>query len=71
MECIELNWLCKLMKKVKSCQAAIVVLNWVKHGFSLWVSLKKSKAIMRSLCLNELMVKQVCEKEFDKLIFGR
>ena len=27
------------MKKVRSCQAAILVLKWVKHSFSLWVSL--------------------------------
>ena len=39
MECIELHWLCKHMKQVRSSQAAIVVLNWAKHGFSLWVSL--------------------------------
>ena len=39
MECIELNRLCKHMKKVRSSQAAIFVLNWVKHSFSLWVSL--------------------------------
>ena len=32
------NWLCKHMKKVRSSQAAILVLNWVKHSFSQWVS---------------------------------
>ena len=31
MECIELNWLCKHIKKIKSSQPAIPVLNWVKH----------------------------------------
>ena len=31
MECIELNWLCKHFKKIKSSQPAIPVLNWVKH----------------------------------------
>ena len=39
IECRELSWLCKNMKKVRSSQAAILVLNWVKHSFSLWVSL--------------------------------
>ena len=39
IECIELNWSCKHMKKVRSRQAAILVLNRVKHSFSLWVSL--------------------------------
>ena len=29
--CIELNWLCKYMKKVRSSQRAIPVLSWVKH----------------------------------------
>ena len=31
MECIEHNWLCKHIKKIKSSQPAIPVLNWVKH----------------------------------------
>ena len=31
MECIEFNWLCKHMKKIRSSQRAISVLNWVKH----------------------------------------
>ena len=31
MECIEFNWLCKHIKKIKSSQPAIPVLNWVKH----------------------------------------
>ena len=43
MECIELNWLCKNMKKVRSSQAAIFVLNWIKYSFSLRLSLKKWK----------------------------
>ena len=29
------------MKKVRSSQAAILVLNWVKHSFSLWVFLSR------------------------------
>ena len=33
MECIELNWLCKQMEKVRSSQAGIPVLNWVKQFF--------------------------------------
>ena len=40
MECIELNWSCKHRKKVKSSQGGTILLNWVKHSFSLWVSLK-------------------------------
>ena len=31
MECIELSWLRKHMKKIRSIQPAITVLNWVKH----------------------------------------
>ena len=31
MECIGLNWLCKHTKKVRSSQAAILILNWAKH----------------------------------------
>ena len=37
--CIELNWLCKHMKKVRSSLTAILVLNRVKHSFPMWVSL--------------------------------
>ena len=35
-----LNWLCKHIKKVRSSQPAILVLNWMKHSLSLWVSLR-------------------------------
>ena len=49
MECIELNWLCKHMKKVRSSQAAILVMNWVKQSFSLWVSLKTFQVWSRTL----------------------
>ena len=31
--CIELNWLCKHIEKVRSSQAANLVLNWVKKFF--------------------------------------
>ena len=31
MECMELNWLCKHIKKIRSSQPAIPVLKWVKH----------------------------------------
>ena len=34
IEYIELNWLCKYIKKIRSSQAAILVLNWVKQFFS-------------------------------------
>ena len=40
MEYIELNWLCKYLKKMRSSQTVILVLNWVKQSSSLWVSLK-------------------------------
>ena len=33
IECIELNWLRRHMKKVRSSQAAILVLNWLKQFF--------------------------------------
>ena len=51
MESIELNWMCKhtepnwLCKYISRSEAAkflfqeIIALNWVKHSFSLWVSL--------------------------------
>ena len=39
MECIEHNWLYIHMKKVRSSQAANLVLHWAKKSFSLWVSL--------------------------------
>ena len=35
----EVDWFCKHMKKVRSRQAAILVLKWVKHSFSKWVLL--------------------------------
>ena len=40
MECIEHNLLCKHIKEVISSQDAVLVMNWVKHSFSLWVLLK-------------------------------
>ena len=36
---MELNWLYKLMKKVRSSQPAILVLNWIEHSYFLWVLL--------------------------------
>ena len=39
IECIAHNWLCKHMKKVRSRQATILKLNWVKQSFSLRLSL--------------------------------
>ena len=34
MECIiELNWLCKHIRKVRSSQPAILLFNWIKHFF--------------------------------------
>ena len=37
---IELDWLCKHMKNIRSSQPSILDLNWIKHSFSLWASLK-------------------------------
>ena len=39
MEYIELSWLCKHMEKVRSSQAAILVVKWVNYSFSAWVLL--------------------------------
>ena len=44
MECIELNWLCKEIKKIRSSQPAIPVPNWVKHQ-SFPVNIVKSQKI--------------------------
>ena len=41
------NWLCKHIKKVSSSQAAILLLNWLKHTFSPWVSLKHRRSHWR------------------------
>ena len=49
IECTKLNWLCKHMKMVRSSQVAIIVLNWVKQSFSLWVSLKFIKVSLKYL----------------------
>ena len=42
MECIGLNWSCKYMKKDRSSQATILVINWIKHSFSILVLLRHS-----------------------------
>ena len=31
MECIELNWLCEHIKKIRSSQPTFLVLNWLNH----------------------------------------
>ena len=36
---IELDWLRKHMKMIRSSQPAILILNWIIHSFVLWVSL--------------------------------
>ena len=43
MKRVELNWLCKHIKKIRSSQPAIPVLNWVKHQ-SFLVSIVKRNA---------------------------
>ena len=55
IECIRLNWLCKYIKKVWSSQAAILVLNLVKHSFFLWVWLKEN--ILFSIFLHAILHK--------------
>ena len=65
MECIELNWMCKHVKKVRSSKAVVLVLNWVKHSFSLWVSLKAYfnllKRLVRLFLYNSVLKYDVCE----------
>ena len=39
---IELNSFCKNTKKLRSSQAAVLLLNWIKHSFSLWDTLRVS-----------------------------
>ena len=48
---VELNWLCKNIKKARSSQPAILVLNCIKHSFSLLVSLKRK---LENLCVDLL-----------------
>ena len=75
MECIELNWLGKHMKKMSSSQPAIPVLNWVKHQsfpvsivklLSLWVSLSCLRVLSciftdRSFRGKKLMKEKICD----------
>ena len=67
MECIELKWLCKHMKKVRNNHAPILVLNWVKHIFALWVSLKKD---LHCLLLILQRLQSVKQKK-KNVIFGK
>ena len=46
MECIELNWLCKHMKRIRSSQPAIRVLNWMKHQSFPVTIVKCSKQVL-------------------------
>ena len=41
-----LNWYCKHMKNVRSSQPAFLELNWVKHSFSLCVSLTQESTLV-------------------------
>ena len=50
MECIELNWLCKHMKKIRSSQTSISINPCTKHSFSLWVSLSCFAVVPRGIC---------------------
>ena len=57
IEYIEFNWLCKRMKNVRNSQAVILVLNWVKHSFSLWVLISSLK-IGKTCCKPEKLIKK-------------
>ena len=59
-----INWLCKHMKKVRNSQAAILVLNWVNHSFSLWVSLSKN------ICVNIKLYWKLYLSEYTKLVYA-
>ena len=51
MECVELNWLCKHIKKIRSSQPAILVLNWVQQqSFPVHIINVKSFEISNELC---------------------
>ena len=54
MEYKEFNWLGKHMKKVRSSQAAVLVLNW--HSFSLRVSLIKEAELKQMLLIPVIWV---------------
>ena len=45
-----LDWFCKHIEKVRNSQPAILVLNWIKHSFSLWVSLKVLQNPWKNTC---------------------
>ena len=45
-----LDWFCKHIEKVGNSQPAILVLNWIKHSFSLWVSLKVLQNPWKNTC---------------------
>ena len=52
------------MKKLRSSQATILVLNWIKHSFSLWVSLKLFAF------LNMFFYVHVFISSFQKMLFN-
>ena len=58
---IELTSLCKRIKKVRSSQPAVLALNWIRHSFSLWVSL------MRVQLLQNFKKKKSFNEEIDEL----
>ena len=58
---MELISLCKRIKKVRSSQPAILALNWIRHSFSLWVSL------MRVQLLQSFKKKKSFNEEIDEL----
>ena len=73
MECIELNWLCKHMKKVRSSQAAILVLDWIKHSFYLWVLLNSILRVIKmykysNYCINPHFVSMPLTKNAKILL---
>ena len=67
VECIELSWLSIYLEKVRSSQAVIVVLNWVKCSFSLWVSLTWCSYWFKFLWSNSLL-KLMYSKRYSYLL---
>ena len=82
MECIELNCLCKHMKKIRSSQPAIPVLKWLKHEPFPVVSIVNFESQFRSIfwstsemelfpqvvsvCIGELRISNIQDGAFYK-----
>ena len=80
MECIELNWLFKHTKKVRSSQAAILVLNWEKQFFPVNIvkpetlQIKKVNYVAKWISSNffylyELRLKRFCQLQWTHYLY--